>query len=185
MIDNIVQSPLYLFTNATVSASAERLIWTICAFADSTKSKVDLFAIFVHVGFERLSSNTFWVTPPRWIPDVSVGPNLRVNLADSGRSKNEVTLGNYVGFIIGRCGERGRNCDVSPNITHNTVNGWVHTEGFTDDRIEDGELAEFFIGHLTEGPIRIAKAFNLFLVKSLSTGKDQCVPVAFENNQTY
>lgn len=185
MIDNAIQSPLYLFANAAMPASAERLIWTICAFADSTKSEVDLFAIFVHVGFECLSSNTFRVTPPRWIPNVSVGPDLRVDLADSGRSKNEVTFGNYISFIIGRCGERGRNCNVSPNITHNTVDGWVHTKGFTYDRVKDGELAKFFVGHLTEGPIRIAKVFNLFLVKSLSVGEDQYVPGTFKCNQTY
>lgn len=102
-----IQTPLYLFTNTAMPASAEGLIWTVCAFADGTKSVVYLFAIFVHVGFERLSSNAIWVAPPRGIPDLRVGPNSRIRLADSRRSKNIMALRNDIGFIIGRCRERG------------------------------------------------------------------------------
>jgi hypothetical protein len=80
-----------------------------------------------------------------------------------------VTLGYDVCAVFGGCGERRRDGDVGDDFAHDGVDGWVQTEGFADDGIEEGEVLEFVVGEVTEFAFfASAEVFDLFLVQSLT-----------------
>jgi len=145
--------------------STEWLIWALSSLADGTETKVDLLAILVGVRLIRLRSNTFRITPPFRIPFRGISPNTGVDLADGGRSKYVVALGDNIGAIFRWCSESWGNRDIRTDIPHDAVDRRVHAESLTDNGIKNWKLAEGLVGHWTETAIGVTKVFDLFLIK--------------------
>ena len=162
-----------LLANAPVSASTKRLVRAFCTLAYSTKSKINFLATFIRIRFECLSGNTFGVAPPSWVPNFCVVPYLRIDLADTGRSKDVVATGYNIGTVLRGCSKSSRYRDISTNVAHDTVNGWVEAKCFPNNRVHDGQLTKFLVGHTPECTIRIAKVFNLLLVECLPAQGDK------------
>jgi uncharacterized cupin superfamily protein len=89
-----------------------------------------------------------------------------------------VALGDDVCGVFGGSGESGWDGDVGADDAHDGVDWRVHTEGLTDDGVEDGEAFEFFVGRGAQCTVRVAELFGLFFEDSVtfSQGKKNQYP---------
>lgn len=70
-------------------------------------------------------------------------------------------------FTFGRS-EGAGDCDGFHDGAHDGVDGGVEAEGFADAGVEEGEVAEFFVGHGAEAAVGGAEVFDLFLVQGFA-----------------
>ena len=122
-----------------MTTSTERLVRTLCALANQTETEVDLGTVLIVVLLERLLSNTFGVSPSGGVPLERVPPEQGVDLGNGSTGEDHIALGNDVRTIFGGGSEGAGDNDIVTEFTHDTVDGRVHTEGLTDNSIENGE----------------------------------------------
>ena len=59
-----------------------------------------------------------------------------------------------------------RHCHQRTN--HDGMDGWMDSQSFTDDTVENGEFLHFFVCHGTKCSIRVGEMLQLFLEQSLA-----------------
>ena len=127
--------------------SAEWLIRALRSLADGAETVINLLAMFISVGIERLRCNAFGIAPAGGGPFIGVLPYTRVRLADSRTSENIVALRHDVDAIFGRSRDRSRDRHVVTDVAHYAVDGRMEAKGLADDGIHDRERAQFFVSH--------------------------------------
>jgi hypothetical protein len=127
--------------------STKWLIRALRSLADGTETVIDLLAMFISVGLERLRRNAFGIAPAGGNPFIGILPYTRVHLADSGTSENIVALRHDVDAIFGRGRDGSRDWHVVTDVAKYTVNGRMNAESLADDGIHDRERAQFFVSH--------------------------------------
>ena len=158
-----------LFADATVSTSAEWLIWTLRSLANRTKTVIDLLAVLVRIHLECLGGSTLRVIPPEGIKGHGILPDAWVNLRYSRRRHNEVTLRDDISAIFGRCREGRWDGHIRHNFAHDRMDRGMKSESLADNRVKNGKVLEFFISKVTELALFAgAKKFDLFTVKSFT-----------------
>lgn len=160
-----------LLADAAVLACTKRLVRGLGAFAHGAVSIVNLLAVDVEVGVERLGSNAVGVAPSGGIPLVRVFPDPGVGLADSGRREDVVAFGDDVDAVLGGGSEGRGHSYVVADVAHDGVDGRVETECFADEGIQNWEAAEFFVGHRAELAVGRGEVLDLFFVESLTRTK--------------
>lgn len=78
-----------------------------------------------------------------------------------------MTFGDDISDVFSGSKSRGDG-DIITGMSENTVNGWVNAKSFTNDRVQNGELTKFLVGHGTHRPVGVAEMFYLFLVNSIT-----------------
>ena len=158
-----------LFADATMSTSAEWLIWTLRSLAYRTKTVIDLLAVLVRVHPECLGSSTLRVIPPEGVKGHGIFPDTWVNLGYSRRRHNEVALGNDISAIFGRSREGWWDGHIRHNFAHDRMDRRMKSESLADNRVKNGKVLEFFISEVTELALFAgAKKFDLFTVKGFT-----------------
>lgn len=148
--------------------SAERLVRTLSSFTNSAESVVDLLTAFIRIHCKSLCSNTLGIVPAVWVPTIGILPDCGVGLADSRGSQDVVSFRDNVDSVLRGSREGCRDWDIVADISHDAVDGRMHTEGLPDDRVEKRKSAEFLICEGTHLAIRTNKVFDLFLIQCLT-----------------
>ena len=90
---------------------------------------------------------------------------LRVNPAPCRGCHDETTLRHDVAAILGGRGRSSGDNDIAANLTHNTVDRGIQTQGLIDDHIQDRQILQLLENRGAKGTVGFAKVFNLFLVE--------------------
>ena len=114
-----------LFPDTPMPTSAERLIWTFRALANSTKPIINFLAILVSVLLKRCLCLTLWVRPPTRYPRVGLEPQRFIHLGHGRTREDIVTLWYNILRILRRCGECPRDDEIVADITYDAVDWWV------------------------------------------------------------
>ena len=100
----------HVLADTTVPSSAERLIHTLCPFADESITVVRLLA--GQIFLEGLSGLAARVDPTVWVPFCMILPDVPVDLSKRWGSDGSVTLGDDIMTAVRRGGKGTRDHDV-------------------------------------------------------------------------
>jgi hypothetical protein len=159
-----------LFTNTPMSSRTERLIRTIRSLTNCSEPEINLLSILVSVLLQRRHRNAFRIIPTIRLPFIRGLPDLWILLSEERGGEDVVASRYNISSITGSGSEVLRNGSVIADTAHDTVDRRVHTEGFTNNRIEDGEVTEVFISERAEFSwlTEDTKVLDLFLVQNIA-----------------
>lgn len=157
-----------LLADATMSSCSEWLVRALRSLANSTVSVVDSLAVTLLVLLSAGSSPRLFA-PSLRLPCLGICPHGGVDLADGGRSENEMALGDDEDALGLACwgGEGGWDGDGLADLAHDGVDRGVDTEGLADDRVQNRELAHLLVSHVAETAVGGGEVLDLLVINGL------------------